>query len=534
MTGGIALLGLAFPNQTRAQFTGDYQTNIISGTTVHWPDSYYVGSNYLGDALFILNGGSLSNHSSYIGRQPGSVSNLALVSGNGSTWTNTSHLVVGWEGSANRLVISDGGKVTSIHGVVSAGYFSSSISNSILITDSGSVLTLLGAAAGLSGRLYVGEAGAQCSLVVSNGGAVFCGDGGYVGGGGGRSNIALVTGSGSVWRCGGIMSVGLSGGLSGSSGNMLIVSNGGAVFSAEGRIGGTGNTRNNSVLITGNGSRWENTGTLHVGFGLGTVTQVSSNNWLTVADGGSVLASNAYVGFLTRASNGLIHVSGGNLTVTNLSATGFLAVQRGALTLNSGIIRVDQLWLTNGSQSVLEFNSGTLRSKGTVVSNTQPCVVGDGVASGNFHLLGGVHSFQNELRIRTNSYLTGCGTVIGSVVVDAGGAVHANCTNLVFNSAVTNNGAMVLDGAVLETFGTFVNNGRIYLINGGTTNFHGSFINSGQILNGDIQLAIERDASGGLFVRYPGAPAVTYRLQRAPSVTGPWLDLTTNTAPAAG
>ena len=49
-----------------------------------------------------------------------------------------------------------------------------------------------------------------------------------------------------------------------------------------------------------------------------------------------------------------------------------------------------------------------------------------------------------------------------------------------------------------------------------------------------IQLVISRDGSGGLFVSYTGAPDVTYRLQRAASLTGPWSDLATNTTPATG
>jgi hypothetical protein len=49
-----------------------------------------------------------------------------------------------------------------------------------------------------------------------------------------------------------------------------------------------------------------------------------------------------------------------------------------------------------------------------------------------------------------------------------------------------------------------------------------------------IHLAIERDGSGGLFIRFTGAPDATYRLQRAASVTGTWTNLATNTAPASG
>src|SRR5207249_11401484 len=47
-------------------------------------------------------------------------------------------------------------------------------------------------------------------------------------------------------------------------------------------------------------------------------------------------------------------------------------------------------------------------------------------------------------------------------------------------------------------------------------------------------LAIERDGSGGLFIRFTGAPDVTYRLQRAPSVTGPWSTSGPQTAPSSG
>ena len=48
------------------------------------------------------------------------------------------------------------------------------------------------------------------------------------------------------------------------------------------------------------------------------------------------------------------------------------------------------------------------------------------------------------------------------------------------------------------------------------------------------QLAIERDSSGGYLLSFNGVPTVTYRMQRAPSATGPWSDLVTNSAPASG
>ena len=47
-------------------------------------------------------------------------------------------------------------------------------------------------------------------------------------------------------------------------------------------------------------------------------------------------------------------------------------------------------------------------------------------------------------------------------------------------------------------------------------------------------LAIEGDGWGGYFIRFSGVPGSAYRLQRAPSVTGPWTPSPPQTAPASG
>jgi len=47
-------------------------------------------------------------------------------------------------------------------------------------------------------------------------------------------------------------------------------------------------------------------------------------------------------------------------------------------------------------------------------------------------------------------------------------------------------------------------------------------------------LSIVRDSGAGYFMRYQGAPEIAYRLLRAPSVTGPWSAVSTNTAPPSG
>ena len=48
------------------------------------------------------------------------------------------------------------------------------------------------------------------------------------------------------------------------------------------------------------------------------------------------------------------------------------------------------------------------------------------------------------------------------------------------------------------------------------------------------RLALVPDVRGGYILRFKGIPDVTYRVQRAPSVTGPWDTIATETAPASG
>jgi uncharacterized repeat protein (TIGR03803 family) len=69
----------------------------------------------------------------------------------------------------------------------------------------------------------------------------------------------------------------------------------------------------------------------------------------------------------------------------------------------------------------------------------------------------------------------------------------------------------------------------------GTTSLGGS-LNLGTVFSLLLQpqLTIERDGSVGFFIRFTSVPDITYRVQRAPSVTGTWSDLATNTAPATG
>jgi hypothetical protein len=117
-------------------------------------------------------------------------------------------------------------------------------------------------------------------------------------------------------------------------------------------------------------------------------------------------------------------MTGGNLIVNNNSGLAVVGVSSGTFTLNGGTITTDNLRLTNSTGSFV-FNGGTLNTKSTVVANGSPFVVGDGTNSATLRMLGGTHSFAAGLTISSNATLTGCGTIIGTIVNH--GTISTNC-----------------------------------------------------------------------------------------------------------
>jgi hypothetical protein len=62
---GCVVLAVAVAPAARAQYTDNFQTNIISGITSNWVGAYLIGNITYGDVLLIENGGVLSNRISY-------------------------------------------------------------------------------------------------------------------------------------------------------------------------------------------------------------------------------------------------------------------------------------------------------------------------------------------------------------------------------------------------------------------------------------------------------------------------------------
>jgi T5SS/PEP-CTERM-associated repeat protein len=135
------------------------------------------------------------------------------------------------------------------------------------------------------------------------------------------------------------------------------------------------------------------------------------------------LSSELLVGSLSLSA-GAVLITGGAITATNSGGAGDVSVPSGNLTLSGGTITTDSVLLTNSAGRMV-FNGGVLNTRGTTVANGSAFVVGDGSSAATFNLLGGTHSFANGLIISSNASLTGCGTIIGSIINH--GTISTNC-----------------------------------------------------------------------------------------------------------
>jgi hypothetical protein len=164
-----------------AQYTENWQTNVISGVVSNWSGKYLVGSNTFADVLLIQNGGVLSSGSSRLGCAASS-SNSARVVASG-IWQSDA-LSVGDQSPGNSLVV-DGGSVSAAGLVVG---FDPAMCDSLVELDSGSVVVTNATADAVlevrSGQLVLNGGVLQadklvmtnaCGLFIHNGGTLIVG-----------------------------------------------------------------------------------------------------------------------------------------------------------------------------------------------------------------------------------------------------------------------------------------------------------------------------------------------------------------------
>ena len=373
--------------------TASNNTVTVTGADSVWTSSngFYVGSSGSRNTMTISDRGRVSSDFGVIGFFADSSNNSVQVTGthsNGdrSTWTNSGNLLVGNDGSSNRLTISNGGLVVNLSGFVGVGAGSSN--NTVLVTGPGSTWT--------NNTLTVGFNGHSNSLVISNGGEVANGVGGIGWELASSNNSVLVTGPGSTWRNSDLLFIGLNG-----DGNSLVISNGGSVTNTIGYVGFSANSSNSSVLVTGSGSTWTNSGALIVG-------AEGTNSSLTVAEGGTIAAASIVI----AASNG----SSGTFNIGRFGANGPASTiiaptiafgdgdgvinfnQSNTVTVSSVISGPGMVNQLGTGRTVLSgantYTGPTTVSAGTLVAQSQTAL-GTGAVS----LLGGTLELQSQLDI---------------------------------------------------------------------------------------------------------------------------------------
>jgi autotransporter-associated beta strand protein len=543
--------------------------------------SAYIGYNGSSNSL-VVNGSTSPASlrtvgSTWIGYYEGDSNNSLRVSGSNAFYGNRDGLIaVGTSGSGNTMEVSDGAVAKGTQ--IMMGYNSSSSNNSVLVTGAGSTLNLT------DGTLIVGYSGSGNSLVVSDGAQVKT-KGSYVGIYG-TNNSALVTGAGSLWSNQATVQIGTANSWGSSGSGTLTVANGGTLVSrgtdpynpsAQGitlgndsslNIGRFGTNDTAGSIITpsiqfssgaANASinfNQRDTATLGANIsdsrdgpsvyveGIGWVASanISGNGRINQLGSGTSILTGDNSGFsgVTTISAGVLQVgnggTGGNLGSSSVVNNASLVMNRSdTLTLGNNISGSGSVTQAGVGMTVLSGNNSysgkTTVSVGTLeFANTGALYGGDtsswtganlGVASGAT-LAFNVANFGNEA---IQSLLTAVTTSAGSGIA-AGGSfgLDASGTNYTFSNNLANgvngalgltllgNGTTTLTGNNTYTGTTRISGGTLQVGDGGTTGTLGSgsvVDNSSLVVNRSDAFTLGNAISGTGDVTQAGAGTTT-------------------------
>ena len=434
---------------------GSSGTVTVTGAGSTWTNSstlLVVGDEGRGE-MTIQNGGAVSTaFGGTVGQVAGSTGTVT-VTGTGSTWTNGSALYVGDRGTGTMNIL-DGGAVSNLIGAV--GYNSGA--GTVTVNGVGSTWTS-------SSFLLVGGIIGTGTMNILEGGAV-SNEAGTVGLGTGSTGTVTVSGVGSTWTNSSSVIVGDEG-----TGTMNIL-DGGAVSNAVGTVGREAGSTG-TVTVTGTGSTWTNGSTLYVGDrGTGT---------MNIFDGGAVSNTTSIVGY---DGVGTVTVNGVGSTWTSSSdviigefSTGTVNVQNGA-TVSSRLLLIgivasgtvvvdgaDSSWSSSGDFYVGHANTGSLTiSNGGSVSNPN-AFIGATPGSNGTATVGGAGatwSIADAMYVGGNNISAG-GT--GLLDINPGGTVDiANALT------IWTDGTVNVNGGTLNT-GSIVMAGSAFNFNAGIVNF---------------------------------------------------------------
>jgi len=455
--------------------SGSTGAAIVSGAGSSWTNSshLYVGRQGHG-SLTIEAGGQVSNTSGSLGSFPGSAGS-AKVAGDTSSWANSGFLLVGSSGNGT-LTIEDGGQVSSSRGYLGDN---TGTTGTVTITGAGSKWTN-------SGELYVGQSGEGTLTIeaggklVSNGINLYS----YLGFSTVSTGTATVSGAGSSWTNSSRLYVGNNG-----HGHLSIEA-GGQVSNTLGLLGyNSGST--GAVEVNGPDSRWSNSSELYVGR--------NGHGFLTIEEGARVSSRDGYLGF-------------GELGDTSSSAGSTIVTGEGSMWTNTR-----ELYVGRRGSGTLMIDSG-----GKVTNRTG--YVGDFGSSGNTATVtvrghGSMWTNSNDLYVGRNSHGT------NALTIEAGGQVsnitgylgywaHVMATATVTGegSSWANEGELYVgqngNGTLTIEAGGQVSNTNGYLALNASSTSTATVTGTGSKWTNSGELYVGRDGSGSLTITNGGLVTV--------------------------
>jgi fibronectin-binding autotransporter adhesin len=264
------------------EMTASSNSAVVRGAGAVWSNvtDLIVGLEGGGNSLQVLNGGRLETLYASLGYAASSGGNAAAVVGTGSLWRSSGSLSIGVSGCSNALFVTDGGRVVSLADLY-VGEMAESGGNTIVVEGPDSELAVRYV-------LLVGAEGSASRLVLTNGGAARCSD--LTIGAGASSvgnHVGLYSGSLSVTNYGDARLTVARGELVLESGSLeadaLEIGDAGSALVATGfDLAGIGPVTNRGVLQTGGNTTFPRDVAL-----AGNGVLVSASNGVTWTFGGS-------------------------------------------------------------------------------------------------------------------------------------------------------------------------------------------------------------------------------------------------------
>ncbi|MEI8063000.1 MAG: hypothetical protein WCH84_02945, partial [Verrucomicrobiota bacterium] len=427
-----------------------------------------------GNQVIVSNGAALYSTSATIGSGL-SLSNAVVVTGGGSTWTNTGTLVIGSGAGAslNTLTVTNGGLYVG-GGAITVGTGAGANSNSLNVFGTDSANTFSN-----NGLITVGSTGGNNNTMTVTNVAVFS-TGLWIGNGSRNNTVTIDT---NTWNFGGgALQIGSATGASVASNNVFNYVDSSQLTNLGGvSLYDTGDMLylTNRNLTTGGG--------LNLGApGLGNNTLILSNQNYT-GNAVSVIGLGSSNNALTILQDTVWNAGGQNITVGSGAATGNVLTVNGGLITNAGYLS-----FSGNYNTLLVTNGGVLNS----IQN--PSISG----TGNRLLITGIGSVMSNSGNASSLTFNG-GANYNNITVSAGGSLIAmngiyygignNATGNVIT--VTDTGSVLRVGATGIYFGPWSaggndafnaliisNGGSVYNASGLQMGWSGSGNNNNQLI----------------------------------------------------